>query len=99
MVVTLPCVLVLLDFWLLARQVKWTRLVLEKAPFFALSVASAVMTMVAQRQGGAMTAGESYPLSLRLGNALWAYARYLELTFWPKGLAVFYPYHGAVLNT
>ena len=99
MVVTLPCVLLLLDFWPLQRAEKWAKLVLEKTPFFALSIASAVMTMVAQRQAGAMTAGESYALSLRLGNALWAYGRYLALTFWPKGLAVFYPYHGAVPGT
>lgn len=99
MAVTLPCVLLLLDFWPLRRQDRWRTLVLDKVPFFLLTIAFAVLTMIAQRQGGAMEAGESLPLWLRLGNALASYARYVELTFWPHGLAFFYPYHGALPGT
>jgi tetratricopeptide (TPR) repeat protein len=99
MIVTLPCVLVLLDLWPLRRPDPWRRLLLEKVPFLLLTIGSAVITMIAQRSAGAMTAGEVYPLSLRLANALWAYGRYVELTFAPRGLAIIYPYQGALPGT
>ena len=99
MAVTLPCVLLLLDFWPLRRQERWKILLLEKVPFFLLTIGFSLVTVIAQRQGGAMAAGESYPLMLRLGNAVVAYGRYVELTFWPRGLAVFYPYYGALPGT
>jgi tetratricopeptide (TPR) repeat protein len=99
MIVTLPCVLLLLDLWPLRRTETWRRLLLEKVPFVLLTIGSAVITMIAQRSAGAMTAGEVYPLSLRLTNALWAYGRYVELTLWPRGLAIIYPYHGALPGT
>jgi len=99
MIVTLPCVLLLLDLWPLRRTDSWRRLLLEKAPFALLTIGSAVITMIAQRSAGAMTAGEVYPLSLRVANALWAYGCYVELTFWPRGLAIIYPYQGALPGT
>ena len=99
MIVTLPCVLLLLDLWPLRRGDAWRRLLLEKVPFLLLTIGSAVITMIAQRTAGAMTAGEVYPLPLRLANALWAYGRYVELSFWPRGLAIIYPYHGALPGT
>ena len=99
MIVTLPCVLLLLDLWPLRRTEAWRRLLLEKAPFVLLTMGSAAITMIAQRSAGAMTAGEVYPLSLRAANAVWAYGRYVELTVWPRGLAIIYPYHGAIPGT
>ncbi len=98
MIVTLPGVLLLLDAWPLRRTQNWRRLAIEKIPFFVMSVASAVVTYVAQRQGGAMNAGQHIPLVVRLGNAVGSLARYLELTVWPHGLAVFYPYAGGTDN-
>jgi Flp pilus assembly protein TadD len=74
-------------------------LLIEKIPFFLLTAAFAVVTMIAQRHGGAMTVGESYPLTLRLGNALASHARYIALTFCPRHLAIIYPYHGALRGT
>jgi tetratricopeptide (TPR) repeat protein len=59
----------------------------------------AVVTVIAQRHAGAMTVGESYPLTLRLANALASYGRYIALTFWPRGLAIVYPYPGSLAGT
>jgi Tfp pilus assembly protein PilF len=101
MIVTLPCVLLLLDYWPLARLRRETigRLVLEKLPFFVLAGVSSLITMIAQREGGAIAQPGMYPPALRLGNVLWSYGRYLRRTFWPDDLAVFYPYYGAVPGT
>jgi protein O-mannosyl-transferase len=100
MLVTLPCVLLLLDIWPLRRTpahafIPSRALVLEKLPFFALSAASCVVTVIAQRQGGAVQSLETFTLTQRIANALVSYARYLEKTFWPAELAVFYPHSGA----
>ncbi|MGA2903436.1 MAG: hypothetical protein ABSD98_06380 [Candidatus Korobacteraceae bacterium] len=67
------------------------RLIVEKLPLFALSAASAVITMKAQRAGGALPAFR-IPLDIRLANAAISYARYLEKALWPSRLAVFYPH-------
>jgi protein O-mannosyl-transferase len=111
MVITLPFVLLLLDYWPLERkcpaglapdveggragapappQTSWTRLVGEKAPLFALSAASAAITMVAQKAGGAIH--NEFPLWDRLLNAIVSYAWYVEKAIWPSRLAVFYPH-------
>ena len=66
-------------------------LVLEKLPLFALSAASAVITVKAQRAGGAL-ATFRIPLDIRLANAAISYVRYLEKALWPSRLAVFYPH-------
>jgi len=107
MVVTLPCALLLLDYWPLRRvqsldrsdqrivQRSWRWLVLEKMPFFALSAASSAITIYAQRLS--MPTTEVLPFSQRLGNAVYSYAMYLWKTFWPTRLAVFYPHEGANL--
>ncbi len=111
MVVTLPCVLLLLDFWPLRRiqgwgqlpadaafavpQARFSRLVLEKLPLFALAAADGAVTIFAQRSGGAM--GLVLPLGVRLENAVYAYALYVWKAFWPARLAVFYPHPGAAL--
>src|SRR6478672_12075277 len=71
MIVTLPFVLLLLDFWPLRRMVGTSRgsLLLEKAPFFALSVAVSVIAWLAQQQAGAVKDLSSTPLGLRIENA------------------------------
>lgn len=89
MLVTLPCVLLLLDFWPLGR-VSWWRLIAEKVPLFALSAASAAITMYAQRQGGEANPPGLMPL--RVGNALMAYVAYIGKMFWPVNLIPFYPH-------
>jgi tetratricopeptide (TPR) repeat protein len=97
MVVTLPFVLLLLDFWPLKRMAngEWRiqnfkNLLVEKTPFFALAIASSVITCFAQR--GAMWSASSLPLQFRLENALMSYARYIFKIFWPTDLALIYPY-------
>jgi hypothetical protein len=104
MLVTLPCTLLLLDYWPLRRLDPesrrgraWGRLILEKTPLVALAVASGVVTVLAQRSGGALVSLEHHALGVRAANAIVAYATYLWRTFWPSGLAVPYPHPGADL--
>lgn len=102
MVVTLPFVLFLLDFWPLKRitageelnlkfqipNLKFLAfLVLEKFPFFTLAAVGSTVTYLVQASGGALW---QTPLTDRLGNAVIAYARYVAKTFWPSDLAIVY---------
>jgi hypothetical protein len=66
------------------------RLVKEKLPLFVLAALSSIMTVVAQRHGGAMPGFERFPLGLRLANAAASYLAYLGKTLWPARLAAFY---------
>lgn len=97
MLVSLPIVLLLLDYWPLARLRagcglrSWRPLLLEKLPLFALSAASCVVTLMAQRAAGALARFEDYPLLTRVANAFASYAKYVIKTFWPSRLAVLYP--------
>ena len=104
MLVTLPFVLLLLDWWPLGRIsngvkgetarmgcVSLKRAVVEKVPFVAVAAASAVATFMAQRQGGSVVDIASLPVLARWENALVAYVRYVGKLFWPMDLAVFYP--------
>ena len=96
MLVTWPFVLWLLDYWPLERFKSgrvWS-LVMEKIPFFILTVAASVVTYIIQQQEGAMPPLEILPLGMRFENALISYGRYLLKMLWPTKLAVFYPYHG-----
>ncbi|MBI9110766.1 tetratricopeptide repeat protein [Maridesulfovibrio ferrireducens] len=99
MVVTLPAVLLLLDFWPLGRidlkknpVAKFIKLAIEKLPLVLLSVLSSVLTFMAQKGGGAMQSSESFPLGLRFSNALVSWCSYLRELVFPLDLAVFYPY-------
>lgn len=98
MVVTLPFVLLLLDYWPLGRlnppekSPKRAAVILEKIPFFALTLAGCIMTWLIQKQAGAMVLMKSVPLSVRLENVAVSYLRYITKTFWPTGLAAFYPF-------
>lgn len=88
MLVTLPIVLLLLDRWPFGRGAR----ILEKLPFFALSIAASVVTYVVHQQAGATASFELVPVATRFENALVSYAVYIVKMFWPAGLAVFYPY-------
>jgi len=92
MVVTLPFVLLLLDFWPIQRFNDSTiqRLFVEKLPFFALSLASCLITYHAQ--SGALWSSNSLTFHFRLANALMSYVRYISKLFWPTDLALIYPY-------
>jgi tetratricopeptide (TPR) repeat protein len=112
MMVTLPCLLLLLDFWPLRRfesksspdvnfmrSVLCTRywVLLEKLPLFAIAFAASVVTVFAQRQGDAVRSLGEFSMSARLGNAAVSTIRYLEKLAWPFDLAVFYPHQGESL--
>jgi tetratricopeptide (TPR) repeat protein len=95
MLVTLPFTLMLLDFWPLKRATLpplWK----EKLPLFAMSAASSVATFIAQRSGGAVRSLSGLSFPARVANAATAYTGYLGKTFWPTGLACFYPHPGEV---
>jgi Flp pilus assembly protein TadD len=104
--VTLPCVMLLLDFWPLGRTA-WTPaphsqtsqrsigwLLLEKVPLLVLSAASSVVTILAHKGIGGLVSGEQLPLPLRLANAIVSYALYLKKVVWPSDLSVFYMHPG-----
>ncbi len=93
MLVTLPPLLLLLDYWPLQRHraIVWTRLLWEKTPFVALMVASCVVTVLAQR-GSAMVPLGALPPTHRLASAALGYGTYLQKTVWPLRLGVYYPY-------
>jgi protein O-mannosyl-transferase len=106
MVITLPFVLLLLDYWPLGRvrgspagalwipQAPLSRLLMEKLPLLALSAASAAITMQAQQAGGAVRSTAQFSLGVRLENAVVAYATYLWKMIWPAHLAPLYPHPG-----
>ena len=91
MLVTLPFVLLLLDYWPLdrIRGQFWMRL-LEKLPLVALSAISSIATLVAQK--GAVGWTEDLPIFERINNAVVSYILYIWQMFWPARLAVFYPH-------
>jgi tetratricopeptide (TPR) repeat protein len=106
MLVTLPFVLLLLDFWPLGRiraqghrgpidRARLRSVVLEKLPLLVPVAVASYLTFVAQQQGGAFP--EGLPVHLRIGNALLAYVSYLAKMIWPTGLTIFYPHPGATL--
>jgi Flp pilus assembly protein TadD len=110
MLVTLPALLLLLDYWPLERirgqgtedrrqrakgtsqKISAGQLIIEKIPFFALSVISSVITFLVQLSGSAVAHIDILPLKVRTANAFLSYARYTGKLFWPQHLAVFYPF-------
>ena len=112
MLVTLPFVLLMLDFWPLGRWrllpeseknndlkegEKFSKLIREKIPFFIIVVGSSIITFIVQKSGGALKAMEDNSLSARIANAMVSYVTYLGKTFWPSELSVFYPHPGNTL--
>jgi tetratricopeptide (TPR) repeat protein len=94
MLVTLPFVLLLLDWWPLKRlgAVPILRLIMEKLPLLVLAIISSVLTVIGQQQVSGVPDTTAYPLWPRLGNALISYVVYLRKMVWPTDLAVFYPF-------
>ncbi|MHC4336752.1 MAG: tetratricopeptide repeat protein, partial [Planctomycetota bacterium] len=109
MLVTLPFVLLLLDYWPLGRfqpgkDVKPVNthsqsqasyyLVWEKIPFFIISLISSAVTFLVQQSGGAVKKFDAVPLIIRIANAFISYLTYIGKMIWPSRLAVFYPHPG-----
>ena len=93
MLVTLPALLLLLDFWPLGRLDRgiWRSVALEKVPLLLLAGFSSAVTIAAQATAGSVSA---YDLAARVSNALVSYVRYLADAVAPFTLAVFYPHPG-----
>ena len=99
MLVTLPVVLLLMDYWPLQRFSinidsesnpdwrKFRRAVFEKIPFLIFSASSCVITVIAQKK-----ALYTASLYLRVANAALSYVKYIYKVVWPVRLAVFYPH-------
>ncbi|GFO60731.1 O-GlcNAc transferase [Geomonas silvestris] len=102
MLVTLPIMLALVDYWPLKRfelsggvRTCWPRLkplILEKVPFLAAALASSLITVAAQQRGGSVMDLQRIPVFPRLENSVVSYAAYLAKTVWPADLAVYYPF-------
>ena len=100
MVVTLPFVLLLLDYWPLRRFAPWEAnlnlnnvapLLREKAPFFGLALAGCLITYLGAKAGGHVLPANVVPWSLRLANVPISYVRYIGKLLWPTNLIVLYP--------
>ena len=101
MLVTLPFVLLLCDFWPFGRlrNIKdLPALILEKLPLLALSAAASVVTFVAQHSVGSVQSLDVLPLSIRFTNAIVSYAKYIVMMVYPADLAVWYPYEQDIPN-
>ncbi|MCK4752067.1 MAG: tetratricopeptide repeat protein [Planctomycetes bacterium] len=92
MLVTLPFVLLLLDYWPLGRFKNIKGLIIEKIPLFALSAVVIYLSSSAIQHLGTIESLQSIPMKLRIANALVSYVGYIEKMVWPCNLAVFYPY-------
>jgi tetratricopeptide (TPR) repeat protein len=101
MVVTLPVLLLCLDYWPLRRLpvagaqgfgTAFLKLAAEKVPLLLLSAGSAAITLYAQRDIGALGSRLALPLRWRVENAVYSYAAYIGKGIWPARLAVFYPH-------
>jgi protein O-mannosyl-transferase len=102
MVVTLPFVLLLLDYWPGQRfQSPITdyrllgHLFVEKVPYLALTAIACIPTYLAQKQADAVASTAGLPISTRVTHAILSYAHYIDATVWPRHLAVYYPYETA----
>jgi Flp pilus assembly protein TadD len=110
MVVTLPFVLLLLDYWPLERiapvafapgsdvpnRQRLKNLLIEKIPFFALSVISSVITFLVMRSGGTMS--DILSFNQRIANVFLSYVQYISKMLWPSNLAVFYPFNAGSIS-
>jgi hypothetical protein len=98
MLVTLPFVFLLLDYWPLDRIKSFDpqiiyRLISEKIPFFILSLISSVITFFVQKKAGTVVDINILSLKDRIANVFVSYVQYISKIFWPQNLAVLYPHH------
>jgi tetratricopeptide (TPR) repeat protein len=112
MFVTLPFLLLLLDYWPLERvkfipsyfeistgkpeSKPFTSLLLEKLPLFILAIGSSIITYFVQKKSGALNTDT--PLMLNIGNGIISYIRYIGMMFWPHPLAAIYPFNPDQIN-
>ena len=96
MLVTVPIILLLLDYWPLERFGKLSakKLIAEKIPLLVLAIGSAVATLIVQSEGVGLVPLEVLPLSWRITNALAAYLVYIWQMIWPADLALIYSHPG-----
>ena len=109
MLVSLPLILLALDYWPLGRfataengaskRKTAASLLREKVPLFVLVLASSVVTFVAQQKGGAVSTFTAHPLGVRAANAVVAYVEYMYKMLWPSRLAAYYPHPGSSIPT
>ncbi len=106
MVITLPFLLLLLDYWPLQRigfdssahsrpipeEGRLQKLVYEKIPFIVVSAVFSLLVYFTQLNSGAISTLQDIPLTPRISNVIVAYAKYVWKMFWPAKLAVIYPY-------
>ncbi len=111
MLVTLPFVLLLLDYWPLKRfqlnpsdnenqttqKPFYFGLILEKIPLFLLTAASSIATYLVQKSSGAVNSLAAIPFHVRIANALVSYVSYIGKMLWPEHLAVLYPYQNVII--
>ena len=91
MIITLPFTFLLLDFWPLKRKKRWSFFVIEKIPFFVITIAGSLITLFAQGRGGGLVSLEKQPFIPRIVNSVTAYALYIKKIIWPRNLSIFYP--------
>jgi tetratricopeptide (TPR) repeat protein len=105
MLVTLPFVLVLLDYWPLRRislgrtagpgdKISFGRSLIEKIPLFILSILSSIITYIVQQTAGSVASSADLPVLVRMGTALVSYVVYIYKTIVPFNLSIFYPHTG-----
>lgn len=100
MLVTMPLLILLLDYWPLKRfdafegnsSVSLTRIIGEKIPYAVLSILSGIITIIAQDNGNAIAKFSDVPLHLRIGNAVISYVTYIIKLIIPVNLAIYYPF-------
>jgi tetratricopeptide (TPR) repeat protein len=96
MLVTMPLILLLLDYWPLRRLTEapmiWPR-IREKLPLFALAILVAIVTWFAQHHGGAVVAAQFSPVAERVAHACLSVVAYCHKVAWPVNLSAYYPYH------
>jgi tetratricopeptide (TPR) repeat protein len=93
MAITWPCVALLLDFWPLKRfGSELKKAIYEKIPWFALSIITSIITVIAQDKSRAIKSLVEFPLTERLANAVISYLEYIHQSLLPFELTVFYPY-------
>ncbi|MBI5476959.1 MAG: tetratricopeptide repeat protein [Ignavibacteriales bacterium] len=113
MLVTIPFILILLDYWPLRilsisknnsgnrrqnNSYSFIKSIYEKIPFFVISIISSVVTYIVQSKGGSMAESNSLSLIERVSNASLSYLKYIYKTFIPVDLSIFYPHAGKDIN-
>jgi tetratricopeptide (TPR) repeat protein len=100
MLVTVPFILLLMDYWPLNRfdRQRYGAVLVEKIPFFLLTTGSCIVTFFAQLNGDSVLGFGNVAMQHRLGNTVLSYAKYIGKMFWPTDLAIFYPFEVEQVN-